>query len=100
MKYIIITLMLSLSLTSVHAQSINDNLAKEIETIEKQTKNIKHNLHPEIVRSLPVVEQEAVLALLKSQGEDLKALNTLLRESFNNLDPELQRDILLRLSER
>lgn len=117
MKYFIISLMLSLPIVSVHAQSleseqdsvvsqevveasIHEKLDKEIENIQKQTKSIKHNLHPEIVKNLPAIEQEAILALLKSQREDLKALDILLRESFNNLDPALQRDILLRLSER
>lgn len=98
MKYLIISLMLSLPVMSVHAQSLGLDYTSQIEEIQRHTKSIENSLHPEIVSNLPAQEQEAILSLLKDQAEELKTLNTLLREAFNSLSPDQQRDILLRLA--
>ena len=92
-KIIITTILTFLTFSLAHA---GDSLADKAKNLERQSKAIQKSLYKEVVDSMSDGEREALSDKLDSQIQEAKAINSQLRNYFNNLDANAQRDILLR----
>ncbi len=97
MKNLFITLFLICAAFSVQASDDHKSeITEKLERIEKLSVIVKKRLHQEVVDALPAAEKEALSERLSAQEDELKRMDKQLREQFNILDVDAQRDILLR----
>lgn len=93
-------LFIALVLLGSFTQSFADDKVKEInaklERIESLSIAIGKRMHPEVMEAVAAGDKEAILERLTVQEEEMKKINAQLREQFDQLTPEAQRDILLR----
>lgn len=97
MKQLIVALFLILpTIATAQVSEQSADISSKLEKIEKLSIIVKKRLHQEVVDSLSASEREVINERLAAQEEELKRLDKQLREQFNNLDVDAQRDILLR----
>tara|TARA_R110000868_G_scaffold72133_8_gene210427 strand:- start:125 stop:433 length:309 start_codon:yes stop_codon:yes gene_type:complete len=97
MKNLFITLFLITAAFSVQgSEEQKKEVVEKLERIERLSVIVKKRLHPEVVDSLTASEIEVISERLSAQEEELKRMDKQLRNQFNNLDVDAQRDILLR----
>lgn len=93
-------LFIAFVLLASFSNSFADEKAKEInaklERIQSLSIAIGKRMHPEVMEAIPAGDKEAMLERLIAQEDEMKKINAQLREQFDQLGPEAQRDILLR----
>lgn len=83
---------------SISTLQASESLADKAKDLETQSRAIQKSLHKEVVDVMSDGEKEALSDRLDVQIQEAKEINSKLRNYFNNLDPNAQRDILLRRS--
>ena len=96
MKKLFIALVLLGSFSNAFADEKANEINAKLERIESLSIAIGKRMHPEVMEALAAGDKEAILERLTAQEDEMKKINSQLREQFNQLSPEAQRDILLR----
>ncbi len=74
----------------------DESLVEKAKSLEMQSKAIQRSLYKEVVDGMSDGEKEAMSDKLDTQIQEAKSINSQLRNYFNNLDANAQRNILLR----
>lgn len=76
----------------------DDGLLGKVEQLERQSRALKNSMHKQVVESMSENDRLLMSDKVDVQTQEIKRLHQQMRDQFNNLDPDAQREILLNSS--
>ncbi len=92
-------LFLSFLLSFASHAGEGSSLTNKVKQLENHSKALKNSMHKEVVEAMSENDREIMAEKIDNQITEIKRVHQQVRDQFNNLDANTQRQILLRSAE-